>query len=149
MDGRDIRPLEWRSKRAARAFVYLLLSPKHRIPRDHLFYLLWPRKTYIRKNATLLYKAVYIVRENLGDSRLLTTKHDFYQLEGDVWTDLGEFEDLLRRADATIDPAEKKELLARARDLAKGELLPEFPYDRYIDEYRQHYERLRRKLRLS
>ncbi|MEO0192254.1 MAG: hypothetical protein ABIM46_05685, partial [candidate division WOR-3 bacterium] len=58
----------------------------------------------------------------------------------------GELENLMRLADATRDPAEKEELLARARELAKGELLPEFPYDRHIDEYRQYYNRLRKRL---
>jgi len=31
-----------------------------------------------------------------------------------------------------------------ARKLARGELLPEFPYDCYIDEHRQYYDRLRK-----
>jgi DNA-binding winged helix-turn-helix (wHTH) protein len=146
VDGRDIRPLEWRSKRAARALIYLLLSPRHRVPRDHLFYLLWPRKKYIRKNAMLLYKAIYIVRENLGDSRFLTRRYDYYQLEGEVWTDLSEIENLIRQAEASQAPEEKEELLSRAREIAGGELLPEFPYDRYVDEYRQYYERLRKRV---
>jgi len=146
VNGREIRPFEWYNKKAVRALVYLLLSPKHRLARDHLFYLLWPRKKYIRKNAVLLYEAVSVIRRNLGDRTLLVRKHDFYQLEGDVWTDLGEMESLIRLADSCQESARREELLARARELARGELLPEFPYDPYIDEYRQYYERLRRKV---
>jgi len=136
----------WRNNKAIMALLYLLLSPQHRIPRDHLFYLLWPRRNYgPEKNRVLLYKAIYLVRKNLKNPDLLIKKHDFYQLE-EVWTDLSEIENLLRRADATYDPAEKKELLSRTRELAKDELLPDFPYDRHIDEYRQYYERLRKRL---
>ncbi|MEO0248636.1 MAG: hypothetical protein ABIN58_03630, partial [candidate division WOR-3 bacterium] len=136
----------WRNNKAILALVYLLLSSQHRIPRDHLFYLLWPRRSYhSESNRVLFYKAIYLIRRNLKNPHLLTKHGDFYQLE-DTWTDLGEIENLLRLADATRDPAERNEYLARARNLARGELLPEFPYDRYIDEYRQYYERLRKRV---
>jgi len=148
VNGNDINPIKWRSIKAAMLFIYLLLSPRHRIASDHLFYLLWPKKKYTGKNRQLLYQAVSFCRGILGASSLIAHRHDFYHIEGEVWTDLGEIEDLIRKADATPDPAEKEELLARARELAKGELLPEFPYDRYIDEYRQYYERLRKRLGL-
>ncbi|MEO0192267.1 MAG: hypothetical protein ABIM46_05755, partial [candidate division WOR-3 bacterium] len=92
-----------------------------------------------------LYKAIYTIRQAFKDHRFLTKRHDFYQLE-DVWTDLGEIENLIRLADATHDPDQKEKYLARARELASGELLPEFPYDRYVDEYRQYYTRLRKRL---
>ncbi|MEO0192444.1 MAG: hypothetical protein ABIM46_06645, partial [candidate division WOR-3 bacterium] len=55
-------------------------------------------------------------------------------------------ENLARLADATRDPREKEEYLSRAKELANGDLLPEFPYDRHIDEYRQYYYRLRKRL---
>ncbi|MEO0180582.1 MAG: hypothetical protein ABIM74_02015 [candidate division WOR-3 bacterium] len=136
----------WRNNKAILALVYLLLSPQHRIPRDHLFYLLWPRRSYRSEdNRVLFYKAIYLIRRNLRDPRLLTKHRDFYQLE-DTWTDLGEIENLARLADATRDPREKEEYLSRAKELAKGDLLPEFPYDRHIDEYRQYYYRLRKRL---
>ncbi|MEO0141666.1 MAG: hypothetical protein ABIM88_08995 [candidate division WOR-3 bacterium] len=136
----------WRNNKAILALVYLLLSPQHRIPRDHLFYLLWPRRSYRSEdNRVLFYKAIYLIRRNLRDPRLLTKHRDFYQLE-DTWTDLGEIENLARLADATRDPREKEEYLSRAKELANGDLLPEFPYDRHIDEYRQYYYRLRKRL---
>ena len=68
------------------------------------------------------------------------------ELDGDVWTDLGELENLVRLADSATDPSQKEECLARARELAQGELLPEFPYDKHIEEYRQYYNRLRKRL---
>ncbi|MEO0179849.1 MAG: hypothetical protein ABIM74_04350 [candidate division WOR-3 bacterium] len=147
--GEKIHPLNWRSKRAAKALIYLLLSPNHRIPTDHLFYLLWPRRDYKKPgNKALLYKAIYTIREALGDRALLTKRHDFYQLE-DVWTDLCEIESLMRLADTARDPAEKEEYLARARKFAGGELLPELPYDRHIEEFKEHYKRLRKRLGLE
>ncbi|MEO0146130.1 MAG: hypothetical protein ABIM19_04780 [candidate division WOR-3 bacterium] len=145
VDGKEIPLWGWHRNKALMAFVYLLLSPNHRIPMDHLFYLLWPREKFNARTREWLYVAVGTIRKNLGKPGLLTRRSDYYQLE-DVWTDLGEIENLLRLADATHDPAEKEELLARARELAKGELLPEFPYDPYIDEHRQYYERLRKRL---
>ncbi|MEO0147062.1 MAG: hypothetical protein ABIM19_09540, partial [candidate division WOR-3 bacterium] len=146
VNGEEIHPLRWSSKKATKALIYLLLSPNHRIPKDHLFYLLWPRRAYKKSdNRALLYKAIYTIRQAFKDHRFLTKRHDFYQLE-DVWTDLGEIENLIRLADATHDPDQKEKYLARARELASGELLPEFPYDRYVDEYRQYYTRLRKRL---
>ncbi|MEO0146875.1 MAG: hypothetical protein ABIM19_08595, partial [candidate division WOR-3 bacterium] len=46
VDGQKVPISTWRRKRAVRALTYLLLSPKHRISCDHLFYLLWPNSTY-------------------------------------------------------------------------------------------------------
>jgi len=142
----EIFPASWRSQKAARALVYLLLSSKHRMSQDHLFYLLWPKARYTARTREWLYKTMYMIRKNLGNPGLLVKKHDFYQLEGDVWTDLGELENLMLRADATQDTAERNEILSRARELARGELLPEFSYDSYVDEHRQYYERLRKKV---
>ncbi len=145
IEEKEIRVEKWHNNKAIRAFLYLLLSSSHRMAHDHLFYLLWPRKSYNNKSRFLLYTAIDMIRRRLGKREFLTKKRDFYQLE-DVWTDLGEIEDLIRRADATPDPAEKEELLSRARELAKGDLLPEFPYDRHVDEYRQYYKRLKERL---
>ncbi|MEO0192896.1 MAG: hypothetical protein ABIM46_08965, partial [candidate division WOR-3 bacterium] len=142
----------WEERRAILALIYILLDHKHRIPEDYLCELLWPNKWPRGSKYQRLLRArrntiVSIIRKHLGDRerKLLIRKGDFYQLE-DVWTDLGEIENLMRLADAVRDPAEKEELLARARELAKGELLPEFPYDSHIDEYRQYYNRLRKRL---
>jgi len=145
VDGRELKLSKWHNNKAIKAFVYLLLSSNHRIAHDHLFYLLWPRRSYNERSRFLLYTAIDVIRRRIGRRELLTKKRDFYQLE-DTWTDLGEIENLLRLADATHDPAEKEEYLTRARELAKGELLPEFPYDKHIEEYRDYYERLRKRV---
>ncbi len=144
VDGREIPFREWRRKKAVKALVYLLLTPKHRLPQDHLFYLLWPRRRYDKKSRDGLYSAIYTIRKNIGRPDLLTRRHDFYQLE-DVWTDLDELEALVRRAEASIDATEREELLCRARELTRDELLPEIIDDHYVDEYRQYYNRLREK----
>ncbi|MEO0192931.1 MAG: hypothetical protein ABIM46_09140, partial [candidate division WOR-3 bacterium] len=145
VDGTEISTMGWGRGGAVSCLVYLLLSPRHRIPGDHLFYLLWPNKKYSPGTRRWLYNLITTIRKNLGRPNILIKRGDFYQLE-DVWTDLGEIENLLRLADATHDLAEKEEYLSRARDLAKGELLPEFPYDPYIDEYRQYYKQLRKRI---
>jgi len=144
VDGKEIPVVGWGRGGAALSLVYLLLSPKHRIPDDHLFYLLWPKKKYGPRTRRWLYNLITTIRKNLGRPELLTKKRDFYQLE-DTWTDLEELENLLRRAEVTQVPAEREELLCRARELAWDELLPEIIDDPYIDEYRQYYERLRKR----
>ncbi len=145
IDGKEIPLEKWHNNKAIRAFIYFLLSPSHRIAHDHLFYLLWPRRSYNKRSRFLLYTAIDTIRKHLGRRELLTKEHDFYQLE-DVWTDLGELENLMRLADAVRDPAERKEYLVKARNLAEGDLLPEFLYDKHIDEYRYYYNRLRNRL---
>jgi len=145
VDGNEIPMSGWRRNKALRALAYLLLSPNHMISRDHLFYLLWPRERFNKRTREWLYVALGTVRKNLGRAELLTRKYDHYQME-EVWTDLSELENLIHRADATRDPAEKEDLLSRARELARGELLPEIIDDPYIDEYRQYYERLRKRV---
>ena len=145
VDGKEIPFRDWRRKKAVKALVYLLISPKHRLPQDHMFYLLWPKRRYDEKSREGLYSAIYTIRKNIGRPDLLTRRHDFYQLE-DVWTDLDELESLVRRAEAVQDPSESKELLSRARDLAHGDLLPEIIDDQYVEEYRQYYNRLRKRV---
>jgi len=145
VNGSEIKPLEWRSRKAAMFFIYLLLSPRHRIAADHLFYLLWPKKRFNKKNRELLFQAASFSRRMVGIPSLIIHKHDFYQLR-DTWTDLSEIENLVLRAESSHYQAEKSDLISRARDLANGELLPELPYDRYIDEYREYYRRLRKRL---
>jgi len=145
LKGIEVNWNSWRNRKAVQALIYLLLSPKYRVTADHLFYSLWPRRKLSRKNVKMLYHVVWVIRKNIPVPRFLIKRYDFYQLE-DVWTDLGELENLMLRADATQDTAERNEILSRARELARGELLPEFSYDSYVDEHRQYYERLRKKV---
>ncbi len=145
VNGKDLRVSEWQNKRAVRLLLYLLLSPKHRIPVDHLCYLLWPKERNSRDIRKRLYTAVSFLRGRMGKSDYLVKRYDHYQLEN-VTTDLEELEGLVIRSEAVSSHEEKEELLFRARAIAKGELLPEFPYDPYIDEYRQYYDRLRKRV---
>jgi len=142
---REIRVEDWYNKKAARAFIYLLLSPRHRIHIDHLFYLLWPRRKFAGKNRELLYVAVYNIRKAIGDPSLLTKRRDYYQLE-DVWSDLDEIDNLIRLADIATDRDEKAAMLERAKELSEGDLLPGMLDDRYVEEYRAHFARLKRRL---
>ncbi len=147
--GKEIKLRGWRRKKAVKAFLYLLLAPGHRLPSEHLFYLLWPRRSLNRKTKYYLYNAISTIRRQLGDPSLLTQSGDYYQLER-VWTDLGELEEILRLADAVANPTEKEALVEQAREIAsKGELLPEFSRDSHIEEYRRYYKGLKKKLGLS
>ncbi|MEO0181240.1 MAG: hypothetical protein ABIM74_05215 [candidate division WOR-3 bacterium] len=143
--GIETNPRGLRNRKALMLLVYLLLAPGHRIAADHLFSLLWPRMRYAKRNLNRLYVNVYQLRRFLGDPSLILKSQDFYQLEG-AWTDLDEIKNLLRLADATGDPDQKEEHLSKARSMAQGELLPDFPYDPYIEEFRQDYNGIRARL---
>jgi tetratricopeptide (TPR) repeat protein len=145
VDGVPRSPETIRNRKALTLLVYLLLAPKHRMAQDQIFSLLWPRARPAKSGMNRLYVNIYQLRRFLGDAALLTKRGELYQLE-DVWTDLGELESLLKSADTSQNPAEKEELVSRARQLAQGELLPEFPYDKHIEEYRGYYNRLRNRL---
>ncbi len=49
VDGKEIKMKAWRNNKAIKGLVYLLLSSEHKMPADHLFYLLWPRRAYNKK----------------------------------------------------------------------------------------------------
>ncbi|MEO0181432.1 MAG: hypothetical protein ABIM74_09485 [candidate division WOR-3 bacterium] len=147
VNGNEIDIRAWRSKKAAFALVYLLLSSRHGVSADHMFYLLWPKARYTKRTRQWLYDVVSFVRRALGKPNLITKRRDFYRIE-DAWTDLSEIEALLRRASASCDPAEREEILQRARELACGELLPEMIDDPYIEEHRMYYNRIRKSLGL-
>ena len=134
-----------RNRKALRILVYLLLTPEHRMAYDHILSLVWPRIKPNKGGMNRLYVNIYQIRRFLGDSSLLVKRGDFYQLE-DVWTDISELANLIDKADRVQDPDERREILASAREIAKGELLPEFPYDKYIEEYRQYYDKMRKRL---
>ncbi len=136
----------WNNKKAVKALIYLLLSRQHKLPKDHLFYLLWPRKSYNQRgNRKLLYTAISAIRKGMARPDLLRKQGDFYELN-DVWTDLFELENLLNQAQSLDDPVKKERYLIQAQQMARADLLPEFPYDPHIDEYRQYYQRIRERI---
>jgi len=145
VDGKEVSLTRWGSKKAIKAFLYLLLSPKHAIAHDHLFYLLWPKDKLNSKTRANLYVIVNLIRKNLGNPALLKKKGEFYYLES-TWTDLGEAEALLLKAEAAENPERRKSLLMRANDLLAGEILPGFDYDEFVDDYRRYYRSLRQKI---
>lgn len=144
VDGKEIPFSPWSKSNPARALVYLLLSPTHRVARDHLFYLLWPRSRYTEEKSAILEGVISELRERLGRPGLLTSGPDYYQLE-ETRTDLSELDELVRLAEATEDLIEKEDLLRRSKEMAQGELLPDITDDPNVDEYRTYYERLRKK----
>ncbi|MEO0140429.1 MAG: hypothetical protein ABIM88_02635 [candidate division WOR-3 bacterium] len=141
LDGKEM-PLQSLGRRSSLlALVYLLLNPKHRIPADHLFHLLWPKRNYDKRGRVNLYVTINSIRKALSRD-IIAKRGDFYCLQ-DVRTDLEELEEVVRLLSAARDESERVKLFERARELSRDDLLPEFPYDPYIDEYRQYYRRLR------
>ena len=145
VDGKEVSLSRWGSKKAIKAFLYLLISPKHAIAHDHLFYLLWPKAKLNNRTRANLYVIVNLIRKNLGNPAFVNKKGEFYCLES-TWTDLHEAEELLMRAEATESREKRRSLLLRASDLLAGEILPGFDYDDFIDEHRNYYQSLRQKI---
>jgi hypothetical protein len=145
VDGKELNLLEWQNKKAFRLLIYLLMAPKHRIPVEHLCYLLWPKERGGRDIRKRLYTAVSFLRGKLGKPEYLVKRYGNYQLEN-VTTDLEELEGLVIRAEATSPYEKREEILSSARALASGELLPEITDDEYVDEYRIYYKGLKKRV---
>ncbi len=143
--GREIQTQSWGNRKALLVLVYLLLAPNHRLREAHLMDLLWPDKPP-GKAKNSLHVAVSVLRKRLGDASLLSRVGDYYQLEGDVKTDLARIEALVREAEASLDPKVAAENLKEAAKLCRDELLPEFAGDPFVEQYREYYQRLRNKV---
>ncbi len=110
VDSRPVAGDAWAQRRAADLVKLLALAPGHRIPRDEVLELLWPRLG-ADAAASNLHKAASYARSALGDRRAVVLRGAVVELAPDaqVITDVERFE--------------------RGDDSAYGgELLPDDPY---------------------
>ncbi len=140
--GREVEPKRWRNQKALKLLVYLLLAPQHRLPRDYLAYLLWPKERYSERVRNRLRVAASYIRKALGVPEVIVRSGGSYELRG-VKSDLDELRELTKGN--SLGQKEAR----RLAELLEGELLPEFKYDRYVDEYRRYHEALRERFRGS
>ncbi len=141
--GKPVDTASWHNRRALKFLVYLLLAPGHRMHKEHLAYLLWPDEPSEDKRNNRLYVAVSYIRSQLG-KWVLTKEQDFYCLRN-TRTDLEHLEDLIHMAEREVSPEGREELVREAEELL-GELLPEYPYDKYVEEHRLRLRRLQERL---
>jgi len=138
----DLRnPSAWSSRKALSLFKYLLLNYGRFISSDYLAYLLWPREGG-EKLCVRLRNLIYMIRNNLGPMRnILIRSKASYAIKEDtrLWIDAHEFQNLVREAEALDqNPTLQMKKYLKALDLYRGKLLPEDPYDRFIEEHRNH-----------
>lgn len=167
VDGRAVPAEEWRRRQAAALVKLLALAPRRALHREQVIDALWPG-TGIDDAAPRLHKAAYYARRSLGDPRALVLAGDFVSLfpDAEVVVDAEVFERSAQQALAIPVETGKAAGLgnadgrgnaegangaaaATAADLWAGDLLPEDPYESWLegprDRLRQlHQEVLRR-----
>ena len=121
----------WQRRKAAALVKLLALAPGHRMHREQVMHLLWPR---LGKEAAAnnLHRNLYVARRTLDpdpltSSRCLTLRGAQLMLcpEGDLWVDVEVFEQAAEAARYSREPAAYR----AAIDLYAGELLPEDRYE--------------------
>ena len=136
---RTIGEDRWRRRKAAALVKLLALAPCHRLHREQVMHLLWPRLGP-QAAANNLHRNLYVARRTL-DSEALTgsgclTLHGEQLVlcpEGELWVDVEAFERAAETARLSRDPAAYR----AAMDLYAGELLPEDRYEEWTEEHRR------------
>ena len=139
---RTIGEDRWRRRKAAALVKLLALAPSHRMHREQVMHLLWPRLGE-QAAANNLHRNLYVARRTL-EPDLLATSRCLILREGqlvlcperDLWVDVEAFEQAAEAARRSRDPAAYRSAI----DLYAGELLPE---DRYEEWSEEHSRRLR------
>ena len=161
VDGRVVPAAEWRRRQAAALIKLLALAPRRTLHREQVIDALWPDIS-MEDAAPRLHKAAYYARRSLGDSRGLVLDGNTVSLfpDAEVIIDTEVFERLAQQAlglpaDGTIrNDSDRFSAAGATAELWTGDLLPEDPYEPWLeaprDRLRQlHHEMLRRAGRWS
>ncbi len=112
------------TSRAVALLAYLTVCPG-RHSRERVSGLIWPDYTQDRAFANLR-RTLWSVRRTLGEGCVVSST-EFVELDGDVWTDVGEFHSSLKRiASYPAHSVSLKSELMRAVSLYSGDFLSEF-----------------------
>ena len=148
---RTIGEDRWRRRKAAALVKLLALAPSHRMHREQVMHLLWPRLGD-QGAANNLHRNLYVARRTLHtdpltSSRCLTLRGEQLVLcpERDLWVDVEAFEQAAEAARYSREPAAYR----AAIDLYAGELLPEERYEEWTEEHRRRLREIHISLLLS
>jgi predicted ATPase/DNA-binding SARP family transcriptional activator/DNA-binding CsgD family transcriptional regulator len=148
---RTIGEDRWQRRKAAALVKLLALAPSHRMHREHLMDLLWPRLG-AQAAANNLHRNLYVARRTLDSdpltsSRCLTLRGEQLMLcpERDLWVDVEAFEQAAEAARYSREPAAYR----AAIDLYAGELLPEDRYEEWTEEHRRRLREIHISLLLG
>jgi len=131
----------WRLRKAAALVKLLALEPTHRLHREQVMDLLWPRLGP-RPAANNLHRTLYSARRVLEPDHVAAPESGYLRLRGEqlelcpggsLWVDVGVFEEAAAKAMRLRDPAAYR----AAVDLYAGELLPEDRYEPWAEERRE------------
>ena len=145
-DGVPVAADAWLRRQASRLVALLALSRDRRLHREQVTEALWPGLSW-EVAGPRLHKAAHFARRALDDAGALVLRHELVSLypgRDDVQVDVQEF---ARAADEALRTGDQT-LAADALHRYAGPLLPEDPYEPWIDDARrsvarQHLELLR------
>jgi DNA-binding SARP family transcriptional activator len=148
VDGRPIPAAEWRRRQAASLVKLLALAPRRTLHREQVIDALWPDLA-IDDAGPRLHKAAHFARRSLGDSSALVLSGDTVSLfpDAQVVVDVEEFERSAKQAIAALerDPGGGA-AAASAADRGAGELLPDDPYEAWLEGPRDRLRQLHQEL---
>ncbi|MEO6892684.1 MAG: AAA family ATPase, partial [Ktedonobacteraceae bacterium] len=129
----EVGDAAWKRQHVRSLFVHLLISPGRMLGREQLMDALWPELD-VETAASRLDRTVHSLRQilephlsRLADSHLLRTERESLILadQAYIWLDADAFEQLLTKAHATSDPAEREKFLEEGGTLYGDILLRE------------------------
>jgi predicted ATPase/DNA-binding SARP family transcriptional activator/DNA-binding CsgD family transcriptional regulator len=148
---RTIGEDRWQRRKAAALVKLLALAPSHRMHREQVMHLLWPRLG-AKAAANNLHRNLYVARRTLDpdpltSSRFLTLRGEQLVLcpERDLWVDVEAFEQAAEAARYSREPAAYR----AAIDLYAGEFLPEDRYEEWSEEHRRRLREIHLSLLLG
>ena len=148
VDGRPIPAADWRRRKAAALVKLLALAHRHTLHREQVIDALWP-DTAIDDAGPRLHKAAHFARRALGDSSALVLSRETVWLFPDahVAVDVEEFERSAKQALAALDRDPVGWAAAAAAvDQWAGELLPDDPYEAWLEAPRDRLQQLHSEL---
>ncbi len=148
VDGRPIPAREWRRRHAMSLVKLLALAPRRTLHREQVIDALWP-DTPIDDAGPRLHKAAHFARRSLGDPSALVLSGDTVSLFPDahVVVDADEFERSAKQAIAALDrDPEGCAAAGAASDRWVGELLPDDPYESWLEVPRDRLRQLHQEL---
>jgi DNA-binding SARP family transcriptional activator/tetratricopeptide (TPR) repeat protein len=138
VNGAEVNPAEWRRRQAAAVVKLLALTPRRSLHRERLIDVLWPELT-VEEAAPRLHKAAHYARRALGSGSLVLAGESVALFPHDpVRVDALEFETLAETALAAEDSAGA----GRAADAYGGDLLPDDPYEQWVQDSRERFRML-------
>jgi DNA-binding SARP family transcriptional activator/tetratricopeptide (TPR) repeat protein len=146
VDGRAVPAAEWRRRQAAALIKLLALTPRRALHREQVIDALWP-DAGLDDAAPRLHKAAHYARRSLGDPRALVLAGETVSLfpDADVAVDAETFERCAREALAAVD-GPGAAAAAAVGDLWAGDLLPEDPYEPWLEGPRDRLRQLHREV---